>query len=111
VPNALCEGSAKLVVFAGFSYKAEKCVFCAKRSLTGTRHAHRNRAFRRDLERFRPAFDGLRLVARGLRDFCLSAALFDIVILEKGNAGGGVLAGEPAMVRQSDADGMRFLEL
>jgi hypothetical protein len=39
------------------------------------------------------------------------AALFDIVILEKGNAGGGVLAGEPAMVRQATTDGMRFLEL
>jgi hypothetical protein len=29
------------------------------------------------------------------------AALFDIVILEKGNAGGGALAGRPAMVCQA----------
>ena len=37
-------------------------------------------------------------------------ALFDIVILEKGNAGGGVPAGKPVMASQATTDGMRFLE-
>ena len=61
-------GRAKItLIFQVFFEATEKCVFCAKRSLTRLRGAHRNRAFRRDLERFRPARVGLRLCVGGLR--------------------------------------------
>ena len=52
-------------VFFGACRTREKS---EKRSLTGLGREHRTRAFRRDLERFRPALDGLRLNARGLEN-------------------------------------------
>ena len=59
--------------------------------MTWLRGAHRNRAFRRDLDLVSAALVGLRLYARGFGGSASEWTLFDIVILEKGNAGGGVL--------------------
>ncbi|ANP47511.1 hypothetical protein ATE48_17140 [Candidatus Viadribacter manganicus] len=81
--------------FLGFFRLAEKCVFCAKRSLTSKRGAHRNRAFPPGPERLGPHTTGFGFAWAGIKELprkrALCAVLFDIVILEKGNAGGGVL--------------------
>jgi hypothetical protein len=81
--------------FSGVFTTSEKGVFGAKRSLTPHRGAHRNRAFRRDLDGFGPHAPGIGFAWAGSRELPLKgtsrAALFDIVISEKGNAGGGAL--------------------
>lgn len=90
------EVAPNLADFSGICGIPEKGAFGAKRSLTPHWGAHRNRAFRRDLERFRPARAGHGFAWAGSEESplemgTLRVALFDIVILEKGNAGGGVL--------------------
>jgi len=83
------------LIFLAFLYLLRNAFFARIRSLTSKRGAHRNRAFPPGPERLGPHTTGFGFAWAGIKElprkraFC--AVLFDIVILEKGNAGGGVL--------------------
>jgi hypothetical protein len=82
------------------------CEFAAKRSLTRMIGAHRNRAFRRDLELVSARMTGFGL----LRGFLLGTALFDIVIWGR-ETQAAAFCGSSSNVRSQDADGLCFLKL